>query len=160
LPPCTSQSSGGPAEVRTLFTSLPGFFSHPQSRVPQIHLGNATQRDNKPGVVVAQPPTTPCICLRLRPVCHYPRPISKAVQVRSLLTSISTCPIAHLFPFSLAPPLKSCALRQESAGMVVWTRYAPRCFLFHFLSIASASCLAPSPCFPHPHRHADPSTAV
>jgi hypothetical protein len=36
--------------------------------------------------------------------------------------------------------------------LVVWTRYAPRCFLFYFLSIACASCPTPSPRFLHPYR--------
>ncbi|KAJ7847218.1 hypothetical protein B0H14DRAFT_3138559 [Mycena olivaceomarginata] len=42
----------------TLFTSTcrRARLNPAEPRVPQIHLGNTTQRDNKPGLVVAQPP--------------------------------------------------------------------------------------------------------
>ncbi|KAJ7884293.1 hypothetical protein B0H14DRAFT_2564357 [Mycena olivaceomarginata] len=80
LPPRTSQSSGAPG--------------------PSIHLGNATQRDNKPGLVVAQPPQ------RLRRASAFACPPFVTIPVLSYITR----------QYSLAPPLKSYALRQESAG--------------------------------------------
>jgi hypothetical protein len=87
-------------------------------------------------LVVVQTPAAPPPHVQLPSLVPtlYIRP--KAAQVRGSYTSD---PIAHP-----ALPQFSSPVHYVRAA-VVWTRYALHCFLFHHLSIASASYAAPSP---------------